>query len=99
MQARLDVQEHGDKKALDNAGADEVMKQVGAKDEGLPFFAFLNEKGETLVNSNRPGAGNIGHPFKPEEVDWFLDMLKKGAPAMSPSEAKVLETYLRAQKK
>jgi len=102
--ARLDVQEQEAKKSLNNPGGDEVMAQVGGRGQGLPFLAFLNEKGETLVNSIRPGdaqgkGGNIGHPYQPYEVDWFLIMLKKAAPAMSPDETHVLENWLRSQKK
>ncbi len=102
--ARLTVQEQGAKKSLDNPGGDEVMAQAGGKDVGLPFFAFLNEEGETIANSIRPGEGkaadrNIGHPVQPQEVDWFLVMMKKAAPAISGDEAKIMENWLRAQKK
>lgn len=104
VQARLTVQEQEAKKSLNNPGGDAVLAQAGGKDIGLPFFAFLDEKGETIVNSIRPGEGraglrNIGHPFEPQEVDWFLMMVKKAAPTISPDEAKVLENWLRAQKK
>jgi thioredoxin-related protein len=103
VQARLTVQEQGAKKSLNNPGGDEVMAQAGGKYNSLPFFAFLNEEGDTIVNSVRPGEGNaavrnIGHPVQPQEVDWFLVMVKKAAPAMSPDEAKILENWLRAQK-
>jgi hypothetical protein len=102
--ARLDVQEAEEKKDLDNPGGEQVMAKVGGEKAGLPFLAFLSEKGELLANSIRPGddkakAGNIGHPMQPYEVDWFLTMLKKGAPAITADEAKVLENWLRAQKK
>ncbi|MGB7758595.1 MAG: thioredoxin family protein [Bryobacteraceae bacterium] len=104
VQARLTVQEQGAKKPLNNPGGDEVMAGAGGKDAGLPFFAFLNEAGETIVNSIWPGEGkaagrNIGHPVQPQEVDWFPVMVKKAAPAMSPDEARILENWLRAQKK
>jgi hypothetical protein len=99
VQARLAVLEQGPKQHLNNPGGDEVMAKAGGKAAGLPFFAFLNEKGETVVNSIRTGGGNIGHPYEPNEVDWFLVLLKKGAPGMSPDEAKVLENWLRTQKK
>ena len=102
--ARVTVLETGAKKALNNPGGDKVLARAGGKDIGLPFFAFLNENGETVVNSIRQGEGkaaerNIGHPVQPQEVDWFLVMVKKAAPALTPDEAKVLEDWLRAQKK
>ena len=99
MQARLDVQEQDAKKDLDNPGADEAMAKYGGDKAGLPFIVFLNEKAEMVVNSLRPQGGNIGHPMEPYEVDWFLAMVKRAVPAMSPEEAKVLENWLRAQKK
>ncbi|MDR3703582.1 MAG: hypothetical protein P4L56_28290 [Candidatus Sulfopaludibacter sp.] len=105
MPARLDVQEQDAKKDLDNPGAGEVMAKYGGENAGLPFIAFLDETGRMLVNSLRPQGegkdkgGNIGHPVEPYEVDWFLAMVKKAAPAMSADESKVLENWLRTQKK
>jgi len=104
VMARLDVQESEDKHSLNNPGGEEVKGQVGGKGMALPFFAFLNEKGETIVNSIRPGDAqakedNIGYPGQPFRVDWFLIMLKKAAPGMSPDETHVLENWLRAQEK
>jgi len=102
--ARLTVLETGDKKPLDNPGGGEAMTQVGGAFAGLPFFAFLDETGKTIVNSIRPGEGsaatrNIGHPAQPQEVDWFLVMVRKAAPGISPDEVTVLDNWLRAQKK
>ncbi len=102
--AHLTVEERGAKKELDDPGGDEVLAKAGGKDAGLPFYAFINEKGETIVTSIRPGEGkagerNIGYPLQPQEVDWFMAMVKKAAPAMSPDEARVLENRLRAKTK
>ena len=52
----------------------------------------------------RPSGGgkaaeNIGHPYQPEEVDWFLTMLGKAAPRMTREEAGTLERRLRNQGK
>jgi len=79
------------------------MKSLGGP-SGLPYFAFLDSDGKMLVNSLEPpnGAnkgGNIGHPFQPHEVDWFMVMLSKGAPEMTGEERATLEKFLRAQKK
>jgi hypothetical protein len=99
----ITVQEQGAKKSLNTPGGDELMTRLGGP-AGLPFFAFLDGDGALIVNSMRPGeggkpGGNIGHPFEPFEVDWFLVMLRKGAPGMTPQEAETLEKWLRAQKK
>jgi hypothetical protein len=95
---RVAVQEHGDKQSLNNPGGDALLKQMGG-DDGLPYFAFIGPNGEVLANSTEPGKGNIGHPFQPHEVDWFLVMLKKAAPAITAEEIAPIEKYLRAQKK
>lgn len=99
---KLVVQENEKNKALENAGADAVLKQLGGP-AGLPYSAFLDAKGALIVNSKRPAPGgdgeNIGHPFQPEEVDWFMGMMKKGAPKMSEGDLKTIQTALRNQKK
>jgi hypothetical protein len=102
--ARVDVQEHGDKAVLNTPGGPELETALGSKGSGLPFFAFLDASGKLIVNSNRPVKGkpagvNIGHPMEPEEVDWFMAMLKQAVPALTPDEARVIENYLRSQKK
>ncbi len=103
MPAWMTVQETGEKTSLNTPGGEEVMAKAGGKGAGLPFFAFLDANGEAIVNSMRPVPGkpkpdNIGHPAQPEEVDWFLVMVKKAAPTMPPEEAKILEDWLRNQK-
>jgi len=99
---KLVVQENEKNKALENAGADAVFKQLGGP-AGLPYSAFLDAKGALIVNSKRPAPGrdgeNIGYPFQPEEVDWFVGMMKKAAPKMSDGDLKTIETALRNQKK
>lgn len=98
------VQEPAAKANLNNAGGDEVMAKVGGKNAGLPFIAFLDAKGELIVNGRKPAAGksegdNIGHPFQPQEIEWFMTMLTKAAPNMSSANRKTLEDWLKAQKK
>lgn len=104
MFARIDVQEHNEKEKLNqNPGGEELMAKAGGAKTGLPFFAFLDSKGQSIVNSLRPVEGkaptNIGHPMEPEEVDWFMVMVKKAAPAMSADDARTVETWLREQRK
>src|ERR1051325_8670914 len=75
------VEERGEKKGLNTPGGDDLMKHLGGP-AGLPFFAFLDPGGATIANSIRLGKngkveGNIGHPDKPYEVDWVMNMLAK----------------------
>jgi thiol-disulfide isomerase/thioredoxin len=97
---KLVVQENEKNKALENAGADAVLKRLGGP-VGLPFSAFLDRDGKLIVNSNRNGeAGqNIGYPAQPAEIDWFLAMMKKAAPQLDAADLKAIETALRTQKK
>jgi thiol-disulfide isomerase/thioredoxin len=99
----LVVMEVPDKKALENPGADAVLKSLGGEGGGIPFFAVMNPDGKTLITSNRPVEGNekgenIGHPVKPEEVAHFMTILKKTAPRLTPAQGASIEKYLLAQK-
>jgi len=100
---KLIVQEKEKNKGLENAGADTWLKKVGGP-EGLPFSAFLDNKGTLIVNSKRSSnterAGeNIGYPAAPEEIDWFVTMMKKAVPQIAEDDLKGIENALRAQKK
>ncbi len=104
MIARLDVQERAEEAVLNTPGGAELQARLGAHSDSIPFFAFLNERGELIANSlrpvpDKPGWANIAHPTKPEEVDYFMDMLRKAVPALPPADAQLIETYLRNQKR
>lgn len=78
-----------------------MLKRLGGP-SGLPFFAFLDTNGATIVNSMRPVGGgknpqNIGHPDTPEEIDWFMVMLHKAVPQMTTAESATLERRLRVR--
>src|SRR5579875_777502 len=65
---------------------------IGGKGAGWPFLVVLSPKGKPIVNSFRPdpgskdGKANIGYPALPVEIDWFMTMLHRGAPAMSATD-------------
>ena len=42
---------------------------------GIPWMVMLNGKGEELINSDGP-SGNIGYPAEPDEINYFMEMLK-----------------------
>lgn len=99
---KLVVQENEKNKALENPGAETLMKRLGGP-AGLPYSAFLDKDGKLLVNSMQPsgsGAGeNIGFPSQAQEVDWFVAMMQKAAPRMAKDDLKLLEAGLRTPKK
>jgi thioredoxin-related protein len=91
------------KPELNTPGGDELLKKLAAKEphtSGVPFLIFLDPTGKPIVNSDRPVAGqatgnNIGYPVAPEEIVWFMEMLKRGAPAMPKAEAQQIESWLK----
>ncbi len=94
---KLVVQENEKNKALENTGADILLKQWGGP-EGLPYSAFLDAHGALIVNSKREGK-NIGYPAQTHEIDWFIQMMKKAAPNMAEADLKSIEAVLRTPKK
>ena len=104
MVVHVDVQEHDGKQALATPGGSELLAKLAGKEEGVPFFAFLDGGGQLVATSIEPAGngqkgGNIGHPFEPHEVDWFMTMLSKARPGMSEGDRATLEKWLRSQKK
>jgi thiol-disulfide isomerase/thioredoxin len=99
--AALHVQEQrGKHPELESPGAEKLMGKYGGESMGVPFLVFLDERGQLLVNSNRPVAGklggeNIGYPALPEEIDWYMTMLKKSLPTLSKTDAGTIENWLR----
>lgn len=93
----LVVEESEKNKALENSGADALLKQLGGP-SGLPYSAFLDSRGALIVNSKLNGQ-NIGYPNQPEEIGWFVRMMKKAAPGMSEADLNTIETALMSSKK
>ena len=94
---KLVVQESDKNKALENPGADKLMEKLGGP-AGLPYFAFLDSKGQTIANSKLNG-NNIGYPGEPGEIDYFVQIMKKAAPKMSEGDLKIIEAALREFKR
>jgi hypothetical protein len=84
-------------------GGEKLLASLGGKDNGYPYIAMLDAKGNPIVNCLRPvgnGRGeNIGYPFVPNEVDWFMEMLKKAAPSLSAHDTATIRNWLTAHGK
>jgi thiol-disulfide isomerase/thioredoxin len=99
--ARLDVGERaGDTKHSNSPGGEAKMTELaGGSGAGYPFIVLMDEQGKVIVNSFRQVAGskrgeNVGYPAIPAEIDWFMEMLKRAAPEISPAEAKTIRQWL-----
>jgi thiol-disulfide isomerase/thioredoxin len=95
----LDVLEGADKKALENEGGIDVMKQLNGENAGLPFSALTDANGKMLINSNRTSTDpktNIGYPAAPEEIAHYVKMLKAHAPRLTDAERGKIEAWLKA---
>jgi len=94
-------EELGKHPELNHPGSDKLVKEFGDADVGgLPFIVFLDARGQMIINSNRPiekkvGGENIGYPSAPEEIDWFMVMIRKAAPMLSEAESETVERWLR----
>ncbi|PWN70468.1 DUF255 domain-containing protein [Chryseobacterium phosphatilyticum] len=88
--AYIDVQERGEKKALENPGGQELMNKFHGENAGLPFWLILNPKGEVLADSFNAKGENLGSPATQEEVSAFLAKLEKTS-KLNKKELQVIE--------
>lgn len=74
-----------------------LQDSLGGKDAGLPYFVMLSGDEKLLASSIAPGkGGNIGYPATRAEIAWFLTMLHKAAPSLSPQELATVQKWLQA---
>ena len=95
---RIDVGEMpNDTKHADTPGGVALRTTLGALGEpGFPFLVITDPNGQPIVNSYRNGdtKGNIGYPAVPAEFDWYIEMLKRGAPSLTPADLAATRTWL-----
>lgn len=84
---KLDTLERGEKKVLENAGADGLLSLWGGEKSGLPFLVFLDGDGKKIASSNvMPGNKNFGYPGTKEEIAAFGKLVKEISPRMTDVE-------------
>lgn len=99
------VLENGDKEQLEHPGGEALMEANGGKGQGIPFFYFLDSAtGKVIVNSLMPAKGtakpaNVGCPYEPNEIDFFMETLKRAAPHMTETERATLRKGFESLKK
>jgi thiol-disulfide isomerase/thioredoxin len=99
----LDADEHPtDTKHHDTPGAVDLRASLGGSaGVGIPYIVMLTPAGRPIVNSLRPdptapAGGNIGYPAVPAEIDWFMHMLQKSAPTLTPQDIATVHNWLTA---
>ena len=73
----LVISESKDKKNLENPGAEELNKQWGGANQGIPFWVIMDKDGKILADSQSKPGENVGCPATAEEVAHFINVLKK----------------------
>jgi hypothetical protein len=103
--AHLTVMESDGKKALENAGADAMLKQYNGEKQGIPFWLIFDAKGNLLADClMRPEGAplsakgeNTGCPASKEEVAHFIKVLKQTS-AMNEAQLAIVEKkFLKEQ--
>ncbi len=99
--ATMDTGERpGDKLHANTPGGVRFEDSVGGENAGWPYLVVLNPEGKLIVNSMRPDAKakggwtNIGYPVLPVEVDWFMTMMRRGAPGLNAAELAEMRGWL-----
>jgi thiol:disulfide interchange protein len=70
-----------------------LEKHAGGKATGIPWFEFLGTDGKPRANSTAAD-GNIGFPSKPDEIAWFVDMLRSSGAKLGADDISALEKSL-----
>lgn len=95
---RFDVGERPNSGHSDTPGAVALRTSLGASGEpGFPFIVITDNNGNPIVNSYRNGDtnANVGYPALPVEIDWYIEMLKRAAPSLSPADLAATRDWLR----
>jgi thiol:disulfide interchange protein len=96
---RIDVGERADDpKHADTPGGVALRSALGAQGEpGYPFLVITDANGAPIVNSyiNGDANNNIGYPAVPKEFDWYIEMLKRGAPSLSQADLIATRSWLQ----
>jgi thioredoxin-related protein len=73
----LTVYESPARKGEENPGAEDLLKQYKGNDQGIPYFLIFDAKGKMLADSQKAPGENVGCPAEPDEVAYFVSVLKK----------------------
>jgi len=88
----------GDNRHPNIPGGQKLEASLGGRNAGYPYIVMLDPNGNLIASSIAPSVhgrgGNIGYPASRDEIDWFMDMLKKADPALSTGESATVRNWL-----
>lgn len=98
----LVVLESKAKKNLENPGADQLMKKYNGAGSGIPYWLIFDAKGNLTGDSRMPSKdktgkailSNVGCPAQPEEVEYFISLLKKSTSLTDPELAVISQKFI-----
>lgn len=65
------------------------------RSNGIPWYAALDGTGKVIATSDAKADGNTGYPGRPEEIDWFISVVKRAAPTMDAADLAKVEAEVR----
>jgi hypothetical protein len=80
-------------------GAKDIEKRYIEKEQGLPWFVFVDGDGKAIISSTPAGGSNVGHPAQPNEVAHFKTMLQTAKRHLTDAEIDALVAALVAANK
>ncbi len=96
---RIDVGERAnDSSHHDTPGGFQLRGSlIGKREPSYPILVITDADGKPLIDSFRNGKAdaNIGYPDLPEEIDWYMVMLKRTAPSLTPDEMETTRQWLK----
>jgi thioredoxin-related protein len=88
----------------ENPGVYALRTKYHGDGQGIPFWVILDKDGKLLADSKLRTAGegadggqNIGCPANPEEVDYFVELLKKTS-RLNQDQLQIIATRFRKNK-
>ena len=97
----LRVDETKDKKEFENPGASVLLADYHGNQQGIPFWFILDKNGKLLADSRwhaengKVTGNNVGCPTQPDEVAYFINILKKTSDLSEPQLEMIKKRFLK----
>lgn len=97
VKAFITVEERGEKAKLNTPGGNNLVEKLGGKNQGLPYWVILDEKGNVLKDSRINGE-NVGGPASEKEVDFLISVLEPTSKNQKIDPDKIKEVFILKKK-